>query len=71
MRATAGRIVHYVPAHAVVHECLAAIVTGSARGGEITMTVFRPSAIEILDQGVPEDQSEKAGGTWHWPERES
>lgn len=71
MKATPGRIVHYVPPEAVVPECQAAIVTGDSYGGEITLTVFLKDGIEILGQGVPQDETGKSGGTWHWPERVS
>ena len=67
MKATAGRIVHYVLA---TGECQAAIVTGRSPSGEETMTVFGPYGITILSRGVQHDEDGKVPGTWHWPERE-
>lgn len=70
MKATPGRIVHYVPLTAVAPECQAAMVTGEAADGEVTLTVFRPHGFTFLTQGARQDETEKSGGTWHWPERE-
>lgn len=72
MRATAGRIVHYVPDAPVVlvpDECQPAIVTGYSPSGEETLTVFGPYGITILSQGVQQDEHLKSPGSWHWPER--
>jgi hypothetical protein len=63
-------------------ECRAAIVTavGTLLGyqpgrGEVDseaevvdLAVLNPTGL-FFNQGVPEDQDGKAGGTWHWPER--
>jgi hypothetical protein len=69
VKATPGRIVHYVRPEAVVRDCLAAIVTGPVRGDPdaVTLTVFEADGISILPGGVRQGE---APGTWHWPERE-
>jgi hypothetical protein len=76
MSPTVGRIVHYVSLGSRRGEepegqCLAAIVTEVSEGGaHVSLTVFKPSGIKLLE-GVVEDPSPTpATGTWHWPERE-
>lgn len=71
MRATPGRIVHYVPLSLLAASpsgCQAAIVTAEAAGGEVMLTVLTPESI-VIGLQVRQDETEKSGGTWHWPER--
>lgn len=72
MRPSIGRIVHYVTAgHSLgtsSSTCRAAIVTDVKNDKEIAAAVFSGKGMWFyenltLDEG-------KAGGTWHWPERE-
>lgn len=70
MRATAGRVVHYVPLTAAPGVgCQPAMVTAEAAGGEVMLTVLTPESI-VIGLQVRQDETEKSGGTWHWPERE-
>jgi hypothetical protein len=67
-----GRIVHYVsygtPGGEYEKACRAAIVTEvDDFGSGVGLGVVNPTGI-FLNQHVPHDQEEKAGGTWHWPE---
>lgn len=48
--------------------CLAAIITEVNDEDTISATVFSPEGI-FFCQELPYDE-DKAGGTWHWPERE-
>lgn len=81
MKRTVGRIVHYVShgtppredgSQAFTSECRAAIITQVfARGPEETavgLCVLNLTG-QFFHQYVPQDESEKLGGTWHWPER--
>lgn len=55
---TVGRIVHYVsygtPGGEYTSQCRCALV------------VFNPSGLFFND--CPQDENDKLGGTWHWPE---
>lgn len=76
-----GRIVHYVshgtPNGEYTSECRAAIVTevgdmlsqaGASRGGYVGLCVLNPTG-QFFNRAVKQDEIEKRGGTWHWPER--
>jgi hypothetical protein len=71
---TVGRAVHYVsygtPGGEYTSQCRAAIVTSVDTPGEedtVALAVLNPSGL-FFDQSIPHDE-DKAGGTWHWPER--
>lgn len=73
-----GRIVHYVsygtPGGEYTSECRAALITEVGRlhsenGGEVIgLAVLNPTGM-FFNRDVPCDETEKRGGTWHWPER--
>lgn len=77
-----GRTVHYRSRGSAdgrfQPECRAAIVTavdtyqdGEENGqhiGHVSLAVLNPFGM-FFDQGVMQDEDEKAGGTWHWPGR--
>ena len=73
MKPTVGRIVHYVsygtPGGEYASECRAAIVTEAHDHGLIGLAVLNPSG--LFFNSAAQDEGEHAGGTWHWPERES
>jgi len=66
-----GRIVHYksygTPGGEYGSVCRAAIITAVGYG-EVSLCVLNPEG-QFFKQGVESDEDEKAGGTWHWPER--
>ncbi len=74
MRPSVGRIVHYVsygtPGGEYTQECRAAIVTDvdQLATRPVSLAVLNPTGM-FFNQGVAQDELEKAGGTWHWPER--
>jgi len=85
MKPSIGRIVHYVsygtPGGEYASECRAAVVTevgevyvpdGQERpeGTPVSLAVLNPGGM-FFNRGVMQDESAKAGGTWHWPERET
>lgn len=74
-----GRIVHYrsfgTPNGEYVPECCAAIVTavdeyqpGEGFVGHVGLCVLNPTG-QFFNQQVLQDETNKCGGTWHWPER--
>jgi hypothetical protein len=77
-----GRIVHYVSFGSPVREdgtqvytpqCRAAIVTevsGEANGNGqcVALCVLNPTG-QFFNEHICQDETEHAGGTWHWPER--
>jgi hypothetical protein len=73
---TVGRIVHYVsygtPGGEFASECRAAIVAGIPRiypsNGTVDLVVLNPTG--LFFNRCDHDDAERAGGTWHWPERE-
>jgi len=75
---TVGRIVHYTsygsPGGEFESVCRAAIVAGidrrKANGtSAIELCVLNPSG--LFFNRVEQDEVNHAGGTWHWPERDS
>jgi hypothetical protein len=64
-----GSIVHYVsygtPGGEYRSECRAAIITGIIEAGEY-LTVFNPTG--MFFNRCENDEENKKGGTWHWPE---
>lgn len=77
-----GRIVHYVShgtpvrpdgTQAYTAQCRAAIVTEvpqmpDSRGLPVGLAVLNPEGM-FFNRDVPQDETGKTGGTWHWPER--
>ncbi len=72
-----GRVVHYVsygtPGGEYKSECRAAIVTATDPPPEdnpdqvfVSLAVLNPTGM-FFNQ----DETDKTGGTWHWPERAS
>lgn len=78
MKPTIGRIVHYVsygtPGGEYTSECRAAVVT-EVRYPDLDdpqtvgLCVLNPTGM-FFNRTTPHDEDGKAGGTWHWPERE-
>jgi hypothetical protein len=80
-----GRVVHYVARGSADGRfpsvCRAADVTevhdpattaGDITDGRIGVMVKNPTGLffhPLADGGVLHDEADKAGGTWHWPER--
>lgn len=82
-RPAAGRIVHYVShgtppkpdgSQAFASECRAAFVTEVTDDHTVGLCVLNPAGL-FFNRGVvfddDDDPSQRAGGTWHWPERAS
>lgn len=73
-----GRIVHYAsygtPGGEFGRECRAAVVTevefeaDAAGPAVLGLAVLNPTGA-FFSRGVEQDESDKPGGTWHWPER--
>lgn len=85
MKPSVGRVVHYVSHGTPVQsdgsqvyesECRAAMVVGLDRTpeenqpGEVwaDLCVLNPTGL-FFNQTVRQDEEDKRGGTWHWPER--
>lgn len=72
MNPSVCRQVHYVsygtPGGEYGQECRAATVTEVA-GEVVGLCVMNPTGL-FFNRGVEHDEESKAGGTWHWPERE-
>lgn len=83
MTPSVARIVHYVsygtPGGEYLCECRAAIVTevvgifdedneDELVGWDLGLAVLNPGGL-FFNRSVPQDETEKLGGTWHWPER--
>jgi hypothetical protein len=75
MKPTVGRIVHYVsygtPGGEYPSACRAAVITEvpvhyPVRA--ISLCVLNPEGL-FFNKEVIEDQDDRRGGTWHWPER--
>ena len=78
---TVGEIVHYqsygTPGGEYPSVCRAAIVTdvdtyqdgpGDRFIGHVSLCVLNPEG-QFFNRAVLQDEDEKRGGTWHWPER--
>jgi len=81
MKPSVGGIVHYVsygtPGGEYGRECRAAVVTelspnlaGGTETDHTTVRLFVMNPAGIFHDICPQDEIAKAGGTWHWPERE-
>lgn len=79
MKPSVGRIVHYVsygtPKGEYTSQCRAAVIAavhwhhaeGTYEG--VDLVVLNPEGL-FFNKSVPQDEEQKRGGTWHWPERE-
>lgn len=78
-----GRDVHYVsygtPGGEYPSVCRAAKITavdtyqdgegdGGLHIGHVSLCVFNPEGL-FFNKAVHQDETDKRGGTWHWPER--
>lgn len=73
-----GRVVHYVsfgtPGGEYPSVCRAAIVTAFEPGlpgidpDRVSLCVLNPEGM-FFNQHVRQNEDDKRGGTWHWPER--
>lgn len=76
-----GRIVHYVsygtPGGEYQSKCRAAVITETDEHPEdnpepeqvfASLAVLNPTGM-FFNTTVLQDEEEKSGGTWHWPER--
>lgn len=84
MKPSVGRIVHYVsygtPGGEYPPCCRAAVVTEVGRVCWLTGTQEDPTPViglavlnptgMFFNRDICQDEEHKAGGTWHWPERE-
>lgn len=77
MKVSVGRIVHYVAYGTPKGEfpanvCRAAIVTEVPTDGReaelASVCVVNPTGL-FFNQHLPHDETTKAPGTWHWPEK--
>lgn len=68
-----GRVVHYVsygtPNGEYKPEHRAAMITQvNANSFSVGLCILNPTGL-FFNAEVPQDETEKKGGTWHWPER--
>lgn len=70
-----GRQVHYVsygtPGGEFTSQCRAATVSEVGEGETVGLVVLNPTGLffhSLASGGCDHDETEKAGGTWHWPE---
>jgi hypothetical protein len=70
------RAVHYVARGSAdgrfPKACRAATITEVGEDGLVGLMVMNPTGLffhSLADGGCAHDAEEKAGGTWHWPER--
>ncbi len=65
-----GRIVHYTSRGsadgAFVPECRAAVVASVINDQMLDLVVLNPTGVYF--NSACQDEDEKCGGTWHWPE---
>lgn len=76
-----GRMVHYVShgtpprsdgSQAFTSECRAAQITEVGDNDIVGLCVVNPSGLffhPLGSGGVHHQENERAGGSWHWPER--
>lgn len=66
-----GRMVHYrsfgTPGGEYTPECRAAVIAAVHDGGDCDLVVLNPTG--LFFNRCPQDEGNKRGGTWHWPER--
>ncbi|MFI7073575.1 hypothetical protein [Micromonospora sediminicola] len=82
MKPTVGRIVHYVShgtpprsdgSQAFTAQCRAAVVTEVGDNDVVGLCVLNPTGQffhSLAAGGCHHQENERAGGSWHWPERE-
>ena len=72
MKASIGRIVHYVsygtPGGEYTSECRAAVVTEVDTSDTVGLAVLNPTGM-FFNRTIVHDEADHRGGTWHWPER--
>lgn len=72
MKPSVGRTVHYVsygtPGGEYPKACRAAVITEADTSETVGLAVLNPTGV-FFDRTVVHDEDDKAGGTWHWPER--
>ena len=74
MKPSVGRMVHYVsygtPGGEYPSVCRAAVITEvrSPVGNIVSLCVLNPEGL-FFNKQVEQDEEQKRGGTWHWPER--
>jgi hypothetical protein len=81
LKPSVGRIVHYVShgtpprpdgSQAFASECRAAIVAEVTDEHTVGLCVLNPTG-QFFSRGVvfddDDDPAQRAGGSWHWPER--
>lgn len=73
MRPSISRDVHYVsygtPGGEYASECRAAKITAvQPDAGTVSLFVMNPDGT-FFNHGVRQDEENRAGGSWHWPER--
>lgn len=75
-----GRTVHYIsygtPGGEYKPECRAAIVTEVSKdpndAERVGLAIQNPTGVffnSLKQGGIPHEESDHEGGTWHWPER--
>lgn len=82
MKPSIGKIVHYVShgspvredgTQAYTRQCRAAIVTETTEDSDtVGLVALNPTGMffhSLADGGCAHDESQRYGGTWHWPER--
>lgn len=72
MKPSIGRIVHYVsygtPRGEYKSECRAAVITAVIATNGVALAVLNPTGM-FFNAAVVQDEEDKKGGTWHFPER--
>ena len=75
-RPSVARVVHYVARGSAdgrfPKACRAATITEVGEDERVGLMVANPTGLffrPLADDGCTHDEQEKAGGTWHWPER--
>lgn len=72
MQPSVGRMVHYVsygtPGGEYTSQCRAAVVAGihDTPYNHVDLVIFNPQG--LFFNSCEQDEEEKKGGTWHWPE---
>jgi hypothetical protein len=71
-----GRVVHYVsygtPKGEYTSQCRAATITEVGPDNLVGLCVQNPTGLffhPLAAGGCTQDEQNKLGGTWHWPER--
>lgn len=71
MQPSVCRMVHYVsygtPGGEYTPKCRAAVIAGIVNENFVDLVVFNPTG--LFFNSCEQDEENKNGGTWHWPER--